>query len=256
MTIRVDLNADMGESFGAWSMGNDEALLEVVTSANIACGFHAGDARVMDRTVAAAAAHGVRIGAHVGYRDLAGFGRRRMDYEASQLRAETLYQLGALAAIAATHRANLAYVKPHGALYNRIATDRYQADAVIAAMLDYHPQLPLMVLAGSPLEEWAREAGLTVIAEGFADRAYTPQGELVARSQPGAVHADAETAARQACDLAIHHAVTSIDGSRCAREVDSICVHGDNPQAVALAELIRRRLEEAGVEVGYGEQPS
>lgn len=245
-----DLNSDLGESFGSYSIGNDADVLELVTSANIATGFHAGDPLVMSKTVALAGSRGIRIGAHVGYRDLAGFGRRAMAYDADLLAAETTYQIGALQAIARAHGSRVIYVKPHGALYNCIARDKYQAEAVIAGIKAADPSLALMGLAGAPVLGWAAEAGLSVIAEAFADRTYTASGDLVPRSQAGAVIHDPEIAAAQAVAFAEGSAVTAIDGSKVHVQADSLCVHGDNPAALELVRTIRTRLAEAGVEVG------
>ncbi len=172
----IDLNSDLGESYGSWVMGNDEAVLDLVSSANIACGFHAGDATVLLKTVVAAKARNVRIGAHIGYNDLTGFGRRAMEYDHEVLVAETIYQIGAIQAAATTVGATVDYVKPHGALYNRIAVDEAQAAAVIEAMKKLNPELPLMVLSGAPIVDQAISEGLTVIQETFADRAYTSDG--------------------------------------------------------------------------------
>lgn len=247
----IDLNCDLGESFGNYSIGNDEAMLDLVSSANIACGFHAGDAAVMDRTVAAAAARGVRIGAHVGYRDLAGFGRRAMAYDPAELQAETTYQIGALQAFARKHGAAAAYVKPHGALYNTIAHDEKQAAAVIAGIKDADENLALMGLAGAPVLAWAQEAGLKTLSETFADRAYTAQGTLVPRSQEGAVHHDPAIAAGQALAFAAGEPITALSGEQISVATDSICVHGDNPAALALVKQIIAELNDRGIEVSH-----
>ena len=248
---RIDLNSDLGESFGSWTMGQDEQVLDIVTSANIACGFHAGDPFVMVRTCALASANKVRIGAHVGYRDLAGFGRRAIDYDPAELRAETIYQIGALQAAARSVGASVAYVKPHGALYNRIAHDSTQASAVIEAILAVDPNVKLMGLAGSPVLEWAQHAGLDTISEAFADRAYNPNGSLASRKQPGAVHHDPDVAAAQALAFATGAAITAIDGSELQVKADSICLHGDNPAALQLARRIAEILESQGISLGY-----
>lgn len=248
---RIDLNSDLGESFGSWTMGQDEQMLDIVTSANIACGFHAGDPLVMVRTCELAHANNVRIGAHVGYRDLAGFGRRAMDYDTAELRAETIYQLGALQAAAETVGAHVSYVKPHGALYNRIAHDETQASAVIEAITAVDPSLKLMGLAGSPVLEWAQQAGLDTISEAFADRAYNPDGSLASRKQPGAVHHDPDIAAAQALAFATGETITAIDGTQLQVNADSICLHGDNPAAVQLARRIAETLENQGISLGY-----
>ena len=183
----IDINSDLGESFGAWSMGDDDAMLDVVTSANVACGFHAGDPAGILRTLKAAAARNVAIGAHVAYPDKVGFGRRNMDLASDELTADVIYQIGALQGLAKAAGTSVRYVKPHGALYNTIAHDRRQALAVIAAIRAIDPTLTLVALAGSELIEWARNEGLQCVAEAFADRAYTPQGTLVSRREPGAV---------------------------------------------------------------------
>ncbi len=247
----VDLNADVGEGFGRWTLGDDAAVLATVTSANVACGFHAGDPATMAATVQSALEHGVTIGAHVSYRDLAGFGRRYVDADEAELIGDVLYQIGALAGIARAHGAQISYVKPHGALYNTIAEGddrgRRHARAVLAAVTRYDPTLPLVGLAGSPLLDSAREAGLPVVAEAFADRAYTPAGTLVSRREPGAVLHDVVEVARRMVTLVRDGTVASVDGSVVAVEAASICVHGDSPGAVAMAQAVRTALEQAGV---------
>lgn len=245
----IDLNADLGESFGSWSMGDDAALLAVVTSANIACGFHAGDPTTLLRTCRAAAERGVAIGAHVSYHDLAGFGRRFVDVHPDDLAADVLYQIGALDGIARACGTRVSYVKPHGALYNTIAHDRAQAHAVIEALQALGGELPLVVLAGSPLAGWARQAGLTVIEEAFADRGYTPQGTLVSRREPGAVLHDAQAVADRMLQLVTQGTVPAVDDSTVRVRADSICVHGDSPGAVAMARAVRQRLQAAGVAI-------
>lgn len=247
--MHIDLNSDLGESYGSWTMGNDSALLRVVSSANVACGFHAGDPLVMRRTCAKARAHGVRIGAHPGYRDLTGFGRRAMDYDAASLTAETIYQVGALQAAAFSVGAAVEYVKPHGALYNRIARDKAQAMAVIEGLLPF--RLPLMGLAGSPVLQWAQESGLPTIAEAFADRHYLPDGSLASRNLPGAV-LDAEQAIEQAIAIATGKPVTTQTGEELVVKADSICVHGDNPHALEVVHRIIDGLKAHGVEVSNG----
>ncbi|MDO5076419.1 LamB/YcsF family protein [Corynebacterium sp.] len=247
--MQIDLNSDLGESYGSWSMGNDGAILKLVSSANVACGFHAGDPLVMRRTCAKARAHGVRIGAHPGYRDLAGFGRRAMDYDSASLTAETIYQVGALQAAAFSVGAKVEYVKPHGALYNRIARDKTQAMAVIEGILPF--RLPIMGLAGTPILQWAEEAGLPTIAEAFADRHYLPDGSLASRSMPGAV-LDAERAIEQAIAIATGKPVTTHSGEELLVKADSICVHGDNPEALEVVKQIIVGLEAHGVAVSNG----
>ncbi|PZW41142.1 LamB/YcsF family protein [Pseudomonas sp. URMO17WK12:I2] len=243
----IDLNSDLGESFGQWSMGDDAAMLDIVTSANVACGFHAGDPAGILRTLKAAAAKGVTIGAHVAYPDLVGFGRRNMDIASDELSADVVYQIGALQALATAAGTRVRYVKPHGALYNTIAHDTRQALAVIEAIRAVDARLVLVALAGSPLIELARREGLTCIAEAFADRAYTPQGTLVSRREPGAVLHDAEQVARRMLRLVQSGEVEAIDGSITRVEADSICVHGDSPGAIQMACEVRQLLEQSGV---------
>ncbi|MEQ9728530.1 5-oxoprolinase subunit PxpA [Pseudomonas sp. WHRI 8822A] len=243
----IDLNSDLGESFGQWSMGDDAAMLDIVTSANVACGFHAGDPAGILRTLKAAAAKGVTIGAHVAYPDLVGFGRRNMDIASDELSADVIYQIGALQALATAAGTTVRYVKPHGALYNTIAHDTRQALAVIEAIRAVDARLVLVALAGSPLIELARSEGLTCIAEAFADRAYTPQGTLVSRREAGAVLHDAEQVARRMLRLVQSGEVEAIDGSVTRVEADSICVHGDSPGAIQMAREVRQLLEQSGV---------
>jgi 5-oxoprolinase (ATP-hydrolysing) subunit A len=250
MTVRapaIDLNADLGEGFGVWRLGDDQALLAVVTSANVACGFHAGDPLTLRRTCASAVAHNVAIGAQVSYRDLAGFGRREIDVPAEELTAEVLYQIAALDGIARTEGGRVGYVKPHGALYNRIARDRAQAEAVVAAIAAYDPRLPLLTLPGSVAGEAAADAGLPVAAEAFADRAYTRDGALVSRREPGSVLTDPGEVARRAVTMVTRGTVVSADGHEVAVRPQSVCVHGDTPGAVELARAVRTGLETAGV---------
>jgi 5-oxoprolinase (ATP-hydrolysing) subunit A len=248
MTGRIDLNSDLGESFGRWVLGDDEAMLGVVTSANVACGFHAGDATTLRRTCALAAAAGVTIGAQVSYRDLAGFGRRFVDMDPGELADDVVYQLGALEGLCRVAGTSVRYVKPHGALYNTAADDPVQAGAIAAAVAAVDPALPLLGLPGSELERAARAAGLPYVAEGFADRAYLATGRLVPRGQPGAVHADRMATVAQAVQLARFGTVTAVDGTRIEVPVESVCVHGDTPGAVHLVREIRRTLADAGIE--------
>ncbi|HEY6500340.1 MAG TPA: 5-oxoprolinase subunit PxpA [Streptosporangiaceae bacterium] len=243
----IDLNADLAEGFGVWRLGDDEALLAVVTSANIACGFHAGDPLILRRCCAAAVARGVAIGAQVSYRDLAGFGRREMDVPADELTAEVLYQIAALDGIARAEGGRVRYVKPHGALYNRIARDPVQAQAVTAAVAAYDRSLPMLTLPGSVAAQVAADAGLRAAAEAFADRAYTAEGTLLSRREPGAVLSDVAEVTARAVGMATRGQVTAIGGQEIAVEPESICVHGDTPGAVELARSVRRGLEEAGV---------
>ncbi|WP_122532603.1 LamB/YcsF family protein [Pseudomonas viridiflava] len=245
----IDLNSDLGESFGAWSMGDDAAILEVVSSANVACGFHAGDPAGILRTLKAAAARDVAVGAHVAYPDLVGFGRRNMDVPADQLTADVIYQIGALQGLARSAGTTVTYVKPHGALYNTIAGDPVQAAAVIQAILRIDPQLKLVCLANSKLLGWARDAGLSCVSEAFADRAYTAQGTLVSRSHPGAVLHDVELITERMLRLVRDGVIEAEDGSLIELEADSICVHGDSPGAVNIAHALKQRLLEAGVNI-------
>ena len=247
--MKMDLNSDLGESFGAWSMGDDAAMLDIVSSANVACGFHAGDAAGILATLKAAQARGVVIGAHVAYRDLAGFGRRNMDVASSDLVADVIYQIGALQGLARAAGTAVKYVKPHGALYNTIAQDKRQATDVINAIKAIDSSLVLMALAGSPLIAWARDAGLTVVAEAFADRGYTPQGALVSRREKGAVLHDEKLIAERMLKLVRDGVIEAVDGSLVRVEADSICVHGDSPGAVAIARQLRLRFEQEGVKI-------
>ncbi|MDE2415363.1 MAG: LamB/YcsF family protein [Comamonadaceae bacterium] len=246
---RIDLNSDLGESLGAWRMGDDAAMLDIVSSANVACGFHAGDPAGILATLKAAQARGVSVGAHVAYPDLVGFGRRNMDVASADLVADVIYQIGALQGLARAAGTRVGYVKPHGALYNTIAHDERQARDVITAIRDVDPDLALVVLAGSPLVGWAQAAGLRVIAEAFADRAYTPQGALVSRRDKGAVLHDSALVAARMLRLVRDGVVEAVDGSLARVQADSICVHGDSPGAVEMARAVRMALESDGVTV-------
>lgn len=243
----VDLNSDMGESFGRWTLGDDKALLDVVTSANIACGFHAGDPAGILRTASQAAANHVCIGAHVAYRDLSGFGRRFLDEQPGDLKADVIYQIAALEGIAASVGASVSYVKPHGALYNRIAVDETQARAVVDAIMTVDSSLGLLTLPGSVVGLIAADAGLRVFREAFADRAYMPDGRLVPRSQSGAVIHDVGEVADRIAKLVAGGTIEAIDGTMIRIDADSICVHGDSPSAVDMARAVRERLESNGV---------
>lgn len=247
--MTIDLNSDLGESFGTWRLGDDEAMLDLVTSANVACGFHAGDPLTLRRTCAAAAERGVVVGAQVGYRDLVGFGRRFIDVAPEELAADVLYQLGALEAMCRVAGTQVAYVKPHGALYNAIVHHEAQAEAVVAAVLAYDPQLPVLGLPGSAFLRVAAQRGLRTVGEAFADRGYTPEGTLVPRTDPGALlHDPAEVAARMV-RLATEGRVTAVDGTDVAVPAESICTHGDSPGAVEMARAVRAALTEAGVDI-------
>ncbi|HEU5428107.1 MAG TPA: 5-oxoprolinase subunit PxpA [Actinocrinis sp.] len=239
-TLSIDLNADLGEGFGRWELTDDEALLSVVTSANVACGFHAGDPSTMRRVCALAAAHGVRIGAQVSYRDLAGFGRRPMEVPPRELADEVAYQIGALRVFARAAGADVAYVKPHGALYNRIVWDEGQADAVVDGILLSGGELPVLGLPGSAVHRAAGAARLPLVNEAFADRAYRPDGTLVPRAEPGAVVHDPEQVVKRS---------VAIVTERLAIAADSLCLHGDTPGAVDLAVRVREALIAAGVSI-------
>jgi len=245
----MDLNADLGEGFGVWTLGNDDELLDVVTSANVACGFHAGDAATMRRVCARAAERGVSIGAQVSYRDLAGFGRRRIEYDPAELRDELIYQLAALDGIARVAGARVAYVKPHGALYNSVVWDTVQAAAVAAAVADYSIDLAVLCLPGSALLRAASDAGLASVSEGFADRGYRPDGTLVPRTEPGALVTQPGEVTARAVRMATSGQVVAVDGTTVETRVSSICVHGDTPGAVDLAQRVRVALSAAGVNV-------
>jgi UPF0271 protein len=243
----VDLNADLGESFGAWRLGDDEALLAVVTSANIACGFHAGDPLTIRRACAGAVARGVTIGAQVSYRDLAGFGRREMVVPPEELTAEVLYQLAALDGIARAEGGRVGYVKPHGALYNRAARDRVQAAAIVSAITRYDPALPLLTLPGSATEAAAAEVRLPVVTEAFADRGYRDDGTLVPRGEPGAVLTDPAQVADRVAGMLTRGSVLTVAGNELQISPRSVCVHSDTPGAAGLARAVRAALEQAGV---------
>ncbi|MFF2056964.1 MULTISPECIES: LamB/YcsF family protein [Rhodococcus] len=249
MGYSVDLNSDLGEGFGAWTLGDDDAMLELVTSANIACGFHAGDPTTLLATCESAAARGVRIGAQVGYRDLAGFGRRFIDVSPKDLTADVIYQVGALDGLARVAGSRVTYVKPHGALYNAIVHHRRQARAVVAAVVAYDSSLPVLGLPGSVFLEEAREAGLDVVAEAFADRAYTAEGTLVPRTESGAVLHDPTLVAERVRRMVVDGELDAVDGSTLKVAAASVCVHGDSPAAVDMAVAIRALLESSDVEI-------
>ena len=247
--MQIDLNADLGESFGRWSLGDDDTMLEVVTSANVACGFHAGDPTVLRHSCEGAAARGVAIGAQVGYRDLAGFGRRFIDVVPAELTDDVLYQIGALEAFARVAGTRVRYVKPHGALYNAIVHHEEQAAAVVEAVVQYDRSLPVLGLPGSAWLRLAEEAGLTTVGEAFADRAYTPEGRLVSRREPGAVLHEPDEIAQRCVRIATEGEVVAVDGSVVPAPAGSLCVHGDSPGAVEIARRVRAGLDAAGVGV-------
>lgn len=245
----IDLNADLGESFGAWRMGDDAAVMPHISSANIACGFHAGDPAIMRRTVLLAREHGVAIGAHPSLPDLQGFGRREMHIAPDAVYALTLYQIGALAAFAQAAGTKLHHAKPHGALYNMAARDRGLAGAIAHALRDFDPSLILVGLADSALIDAGREAGLAVASEAFCDRRYRADGKLAPRGEAGAVIEDVDTAIEQALNIATRSQAIAIDGARVRIEADTLCVHGDRANAGEFARRLREALEEAGVRV-------
>jgi UPF0271 protein len=244
--VPIDLNADLGEGFGAWRLGDDDGLLEVVTSANVACGFHAGDPVTMQRVCARAAARQVAIGAQVGYRDLAGFGRRRIEMCPADLLADVLYQVGALDAFARAAGTRVRYVNPHGALYTTAADDAAQAGALAAAVAAFDPALPLLGLPDSALADAAATQRIAFVAEAFADRAYLPDGRLVPRRQAGAVITDEAAVLAQVISIARDGVVRAIAGSTVALAAASLCVHGDTPGALTLARAVRAALVERG----------
>lgn len=247
--LKIDLNCDMGEGFGAYSLGADAELLDCVTSANVACGFHAGDPATMQRTVRLALAKGVAVGAHPGLPDLQGFGRRRMEITPDDAYRMVLYQIGALDALLKAENGRLNHVKPHGALYNMASVDTALARAVARAVADYDPHLILYGLSGGCLTTEGEAAGLRVAHEVFADRRYLGDGQLAPRILSGAVITDTDEAVEQSLSTLMNGSVTTLDGKPLRLKADTLCIHGDSPQAVAFAREIRRKLTEAGVRV-------
>ena len=245
----IDLNSDLGEGFGHWKLGDDDALLQIVTSANVACGYHASDASIMRRVCERAVEHEVAIGAQVGYRDLPGFGRRFIDIEPEALTQDVIYQVGALEAFARVAGSRVSYVKPHGALYNAIVHHEEQAAAVVQALVDYDSTLPVLGLPGSVWLRRAEEAGLTVVPEAFADRAYTPEGTLVSRRLPGAVLEDADEIAQRCVAMANGEPISDVEGGSLTVTAGSICVHGDTAGAVEIARAVKDALTKDGVTV-------
>jgi UPF0271 protein len=245
----LDLNSDLGESFGRWVLGDDEAILELVTSANVACGFHAGDPTTLRRACVLAAEVGVVVGAQVGYRDLAGFGRRFIDVAPNELADDVVYQIGALDGMCRVAGAAVRYVKPHGALYNAIMHHEAQAEAVVAAVRDYSADLPVLGMPGSAFLRAAEKAGLRTVREFFVDRGYTPSGTLVPRREPGAVLDDPDEVTARVLRLLDDGVVAAVDGSDIAVQAESACVHGDSPGAVKMAQAVRDGLARAGVAV-------
>ena len=249
MTVRINLNADMGEGFGAYDIGDDDALLKIIRSANIACGFHAGDPVTMQRLVCRAVEDGVSIGAHPGFNDLWGFGRRRIDMSPRELEYLVAYQIGALQAMAAYAGVKVTHVKPHGALYNMAGESPELALAIGRAIKTVDPSIIYVALAGSDMERAGEKLGLPVASEGFADRLYEDDGNLTSRKVPGAVIHDPDVAARRVVQMVSEGTIVSRTGKRIERRIDTICVHGDEPSAVAVASAVRRGLEAAGIAV-------
>ena len=247
--MQIDLNADLGETTAGNPVADDAAMLEMVSSANVATGFHAGDPHSIAGTLNDAASHGVTIGAHVAYRDPVGFGRRFMDYTPAELADETLYQIGALDALARVHGMRVRYVKPHGALYNTIVHHEGHAKAVIDGIKAFSPELAVMLLPGGVAVDIAERAGLRVIREAFADRGYNPDGTLVSRREPGAVLHDPQEVAERVLQVASTGAVTAIDGTEVKVQAESVCVHGDSPGAVELTRSVVQKLHDEGIRI-------
>lgn len=247
--MNVDINCDMGESFGVYRLGSDEEMMAHITSANIACGYHGGDPIVMERTISLAKSHGVSVGAHPGFRDLVGFGRRSMELTPQEVRNDLIYQVGALSAFAQIEGLSLQHVKPHGQLYNLAAKDESMTKAICEAILALEKNLILVALSGSKMAEIASKSGLKVAREAFADRAYHKDGSLVSRKREGSVIHDPERVAERVIRMVQEGKIQSIEGDLIDLEADTICVHGDTPGAVQLAQTIRRKLQEAGIPV-------
>ena len=247
--MQVDINADLGERFGVYDLGDDEGLMDVITSANIACGFHAGDYRTMAKTVALAARKGVNIGAHPGYQDLFGFGRRAIAMPIEEIHALTVYQIGALDGFCRANGTRIHHVKPHGALYNLAAVDEHAARAVVRAVQDTVPRAVLVGLAGSVLAKVGRNAGLTVAEEVFADRTYTDDGTLTPRTEPDAVLTEPARIKQQVLAMIEEGLVTTIGGRKIPVQADTVCFHGDGKEATALARTVRASLESMGVRI-------
>ncbi|QNE89058.1 LamB/YcsF family protein [Corynebacterium incognita] len=248
MTVTIDLNADLGETTAGNPVADDAAMLDMVSSANVACGFHAGDAHSIAQTVKAAAERGVVVGAHIGYNDIAGFGRRFMEYSPAELADETLYQIGALDALCRANGTAVSYVKPHGALYNAIVHHEAQAQAVVDGVKAFG-DLPLMLLPGAVACDLAEKAGLRVIREAFSDRNYNPDGTLVSRTQDNAVMHDPEAVAARVLQVATKGSITAVDGSVLDVRAESVCTHGDSPGAVELLRGVVKQLGDQGIEI-------
>ncbi len=245
----IDINSDLAEGFGAYTAGDDDAMLSIVTSANVACGFHAGDPEIMARTFKTAKQRGVAVGAHPGFPDLWGFGRRRLPYSLAEIERIIAYQLGAAQALAVYAGHRISFVKSHGALGNMSEVDRSVADAIVRAVKAVDPSLTMMTIARSKQIEAAEGAGLPFIAEIYADRGYGPDGTMIARGQPGALITDPQEAADRVVAMVAEKAVITVDGRRLPTDIRSVCVHGDSPEAVGTARLVRQRLEAAGIAV-------
>ncbi len=249
MEKRIDLNADAGESFGRWKLGQDERLFPLLTSVNLATGFHAGDPLTIRDAVRLAKSHGVAVGAHPGFPDLVGFGRRDMAVTPDQAYADVLYQIGALSAFLRLAGLPLHHVKPHGALYLRMLKDKPLAKAVAQAIKDYDPEVPLVLLGGTLMEEAAQEVGVRYVREAFPDRAYLSDGRLAPRSMAGALIRDPKAAAERAVAMVLEQEIDALDGGKVRIEAETLCIHGDNPEAVEIARAVREALTEAGVEL-------
>ncbi|MDI3481937.1 MAG: 5-oxoprolinase (ATP-hydrolyzing) subunit [Tepidanaerobacteraceae bacterium] len=249
MELKVDLNSDIGESFGAYRIGMDEEIVKYVSSANIACGFHAGDPTVMEKTVVMCQKNAVAVGAHPGFPDLMGFGRRNMDISASDIKSYIIYQIGALKAFAESHGLKLQHVKTHGALYNMAAVDEKLADAIAQAIAAVDENLICVAMANTAMQKAAEKAGLRFACEVFADRNINPDGTLVSRKYPNAMIHDSDTAVRRVLRMVKEGMVEAVDGSQVKVRADTVCVHGDNPQAVKFAAGLRKALEENGVKI-------
>ncbi len=245
----IDLNADAGESFGRWKLGQDEQLFPLLTSVNLATGFHAGDPLTIQQAVRLAKSHGVAVGAHPGFPDLVGFGRRDMAITPDQAYADVLYQIGALSAFLRLSGLPLHHVKPHGALYLRMLKDKPLAKAVAQAIKDYDPEVPLVLLGGTLMEEAAREVGVRYVREAFPDRAYLSDGRLAPRSMAGALIRDPKAAAERAVAMVLDQEIDALDGGKVRIEAETLCIHGDNPESVEIARAVREALTDAGVEL-------
>ena len=247
MTARIDFNCDMGESFGSYKLGQDEEVIKYITSANVACGFHAGDPQWMRHTVKLAEEHGVGIGAHPSFPDLQGFGRRNMVVTSAEAKDDVTYQIGALKAFTRDHK--LQHVKPHGAMYNMAVDGGDLAKAINEAVLEIDPEMILIVLAGSSWAGVAREMGLRVATEAFADRALNPDGTLVSRSKPGSVIHDLDEVVERSLKMVTEGRATAVNGEEVEVQADTLCLHGDTPGAVEMARAVRNGLRDAGVEI-------